>query len=58
MNIIKKIPQTWELVNPSRNLIDTIHEMEAVQDWMVDYRREMKYDKGIGTVGGHGNLCG
>ena len=39
-----------ELVNPSRNLIDTIHEMEAVQDWMVDYRREMKYDA-VAVVG-------
>ena len=27
-----------ELINPSRNLIDTIHEMEAVQEWMVNYR--------------------
>lgn len=43
-----------ELVNPSRNLIDTIHEMEAVQDWMVDYRREMKYD----TVAVVGSLKG
>ena len=39
-----------ELVNPSRNLIDTIREMEAVQDWMVDYRREMKYDA-VAVVG-------
>lgn len=33
-----------ELANPSRNLIDIIHEMEAIQDWMVDYRKEMNYD--------------
>lgn len=33
-----------ELANPSRNLIDTIHEMESIQDWMRDYRKEMHYD--------------
>lgn len=33
-----------ELMNPSRDLIDTIHEMEVVQDWMVDYRKEWDYD--------------
>ncbi len=33
-----------ELANPSRNLIDIIHEMEAIQDWMVDYRKEMNYN--------------
>lgn len=33
-----------ELVNPSRNLIDIIHEMEAIQDWMIDYRKEMNYN--------------
>lgn len=33
-----------ELTNPSRNLIDTIHEMEAVQEWMVNYRKEWNYD--------------
>ena len=26
-----------QLANPSRNLIDTIHEMERIQDWMKDY---------------------
>lgn len=47
-----------ELVNPSRNLIDTIHEMEAVQDWMVDYRREMKYDAVavVGSLKGHSDV--
>ena len=30
--------------NPSRNLIDTIHEMEAVQDWMISYRKDMGFD--------------
>ena len=29
---------------PSRNLIDTIYEMEAVQGWMIDYRKEMGFD--------------
>lgn len=33
-----------ELTNPSRNLIDTIHEMEAVQEWMINYRKEWDYD--------------
>lgn len=33
-----------ELVNPSRNLIDTIHEMENVQDWMKDYRQDADFD--------------
>ena len=39
-----------ELTNPSRNLIDTIHEMEAVQEWMVNYRKEYNYDT-ISVVG-------
>ena len=33
-----------QLANPSRNLIDTIHEMEEIQDWMRDYRQEMGFD--------------
>lgn len=33
-----------ELSNPSRNLIDTIHEMETVQEWMASYRKEQNYD--------------
>lgn len=33
-----------QFANPSRNLIDTIHEMESVQDWMKDYRQEMGFD--------------
>lgn len=33
-----------ELANPSRNLIDTIHEMEMVQEWMINYRKEWNYD--------------
>lgn len=34
-----------ELANPSRNLLDTIHEMEIVQEWMADYKKELYYDK-------------
>ena len=34
-----------QLANPSRNLIDTIHEMESVQDWMKNYRVDLGYDK-------------
>ena len=33
-----------QLANPSRNLIDTIHEMESIQDWMKDYRQELGFD--------------
>ena len=39
-----------QLTNPSRNLIDTIHDMEAVQEWMVNYRKEWNYDT-ISIVG-------
>lgn len=34
-----------ELANPSRNLIDTIHEMENIQDWMKTYRQDLGFDK-------------
>ena len=27
-----------QLANPGRNLIDMIHEMESVQDWIKGYR--------------------
>ena len=33
-----------QLANPSRNLIDTVHEMESIQDWMKDYRQELGFD--------------
>ena len=39
-----------ELTTPSRDLIDTIHEMEAVQEWMVNYRKEWNYDT-ISVIG-------
>ncbi|GHT78426.1 hypothetical protein FACS1894130_04980 [Spirochaetia bacterium] len=31
--------------NPSRNLIDTIHHMEDIQDWMREYLQSNNYDK-------------
>ena len=34
-----------QLANPSRNLIDTIHEMENIQDWMKTYRQDLGFDK-------------
>ena len=34
-----------QLANPSRNLIDIIHEMEDIQDWMRAYRQDMGFDK-------------
>ncbi len=33
-----------ELANPSRNLIDTIYEMENVKEWMKEYRQETGFD--------------
>lgn len=33
-----------ELANPSRNLIDTIHHMEDVQEWMSSYRQELEFE--------------
>lgn len=33
-----------QLAEPSRDLIDTIHEMESVQQWMRDYRGELGYE--------------
>ena len=35
---------SFQFANPSRDLIDTIHEMERVQDWMRDYRQELGFD--------------
>lgn len=36
---------SMHLATPSRNLIDTIHEMENIQDWMRSYREELGYEK-------------
>lgn len=33
-----------QLSSPSRNLIDTVHEMENIQDWMKDYCQELGFD--------------
>ncbi len=43
-----------QFANPSRNLIDTIHEMERVQDWMTEYRQELGFDvlPVVGSVSG------
>lgn len=38
------------LAEPSRDLIDTIHEMENVQEWMKNYRIDFGYGK-LGYVG-------
>ena len=32
------------MVNPSRDLIDIINEMEGVQDWMKEYRQDTGFD--------------
>lgn len=33
-----------QMTEPSRNLLDTIYEMEAVQEWMAEYRKDMGFD--------------
>lgn len=32
---------------PSRDLIDTVHEMESIQQWMSDYRRDLGYEPNV-----------
>lgn len=39
-----------QLANPSRNLIDTIHEMENIQDWMKTYRQDLGFGE-LSVVG-------
>lgn len=39
-----------KLANPSRNLIDTIHEMENIQDWMKSYRQDLGFGE-LAVVG-------
>ena len=34
-----------ELANPSRDLIDTINDMEKIQDWMKDYLKEQSFER-------------
>ncbi|MCM1179264.1 MAG: ImmA/IrrE family metallo-endopeptidase [Clostridium sp.] len=36
---------SMQLANPSRNLVDTIHEMENIQDWMKTYRQDLGFDR-------------
>ncbi len=47
-----------QLANPSRNLIDTIHEMENIQDWMKAYRQDLGFDKlpFVGCMQGNKNI--
>lgn len=33
-----------QLQNPSRELIDTMHQMEAIRDWMREYRKNEGYE--------------
>ena len=35
---------SFELSKPSRNLIDTIHEMDSIQNWMREYRLEIGWN--------------
>lgn len=46
-----------QLANPSRNLIDTIYEMERVQDWMKEYRQDTGFDvlPLVGSLKGQNN---
>ncbi len=34
-----------ELANPSRDIIDTIREMESIQDWMKQYREDTGFEE-------------
>ncbi|MBV1759264.1 MAG: ImmA/IrrE family metallo-endopeptidase [Dethiosulfatibacter sp.] len=46
-----------ELANPSRDLIDTINDMEKIQDWMKDYLKEQSFEK-LGYVGSQNENSG
>ena len=39
-----------QMTNPSRNFIDTVHEMQTVQDWMISYRQDFGFEK-LSVVG-------
>lgn len=45
-------------LNPSRNLIDTVCEMESIQDWMREYRIDEGFDELplVGSVGKYENV--
>ena len=45
-----------ELVNPSRDLIDTMNEMSEIQDWMKAYRQEQGYGESL--IVGSGKTIG
>lgn len=47
-----------QLANPSRNLIETIQDMENIQDWMKSYREELGFDKldFVGSVKDHNDI--
>lgn len=47
-----------EFINPSRNLIDTIHDMENIQGWMRDYRQDMGFGElsVVGCLSGSTNV--
>ena len=34
-----------QLIQPSRDLLDTIHEMENIQEWMKAYRQDLGFDR-------------
>lgn len=34
-----------EFANPSRELIDVVHDMENIQDWMRTYREDLGYER-------------
>lgn len=34
-----------QMADPSRNFIDTLHEMQNIQDWMISYRQDFDFEK-------------
>ena len=48
-----------QLSNPSRDLIDTIYEMENVQEWMKTYRQDSGFDPlpFVGSIQGEKNVA-
>lgn len=47
-----------DFADPSRNLIETIQEMERIQDWMKDYRQDTGFDTWpvVGSLKGYTNV--
>lgn len=55
LNIIEcRTIDSIELENPSRDLVDTIYEMQNIQDWMRDYLISNEFDK-IDFIGSQKN---